>query len=363
MVQNSSSALTYTDSCIKLLKSLIAEPSFSGEEGKAADIWEKWLFQQGAEVKRVQNNIYALSTYWNDEKPVLLLNSHMDTVKPSPAYTRDPFTATEEDGRIFGLGANDAGASGVTLATTFLTLKDRRDLPVNLILGITASEENMGEKGMRTFLTHLKEKNIYPDMAIVGEPTSLKPAIAERGLVVLDAIVEGKSGHAARNEGINAIYRAIDDIDIIRKIRFPRVSKVLGRMSVNVTMINAGTQHNVIPAECRYVVDVRTTDAYPNEMIARLLTAVTKHSSFTPRSTRVKPSVLPINNSLYRAFESLGLTPFVSPTTSDMALMWDIPSLKIGPGESSRSHSADEFVYIDEIKDALDLYPRLILNL
>lgn len=356
-------SIDYFENCVALLKSLISTPSFSNEEDAVADIWEEWLKINGADVRRLKNNVYSISTFFDHSKPTLLLNSHLDTVKPSPSYTRNPFEPSIEGEKLYGLGSNDAGASGVSLAATFLSLKDKKDLPLNLILAITASEEKMGEFGMRTFLPFLKDENLYPDMAIVGEPTGLNPAIAERGLVVLDGIVSGKAGHAARNEGVNAIYYALNDINVLKDFKFPNISNLLGPIKVSVTMINAGTQHNVIPDKCEYVVDVRTTDAYSNEQTVKILQDAVKHSILTPRSTRINASVLDTRQPLYKAIENLKLSPFISPTTSDMALLCDIPSLKIGPGDSARSHSADEYILLSEIKDALKLYPQLINNI
>ena len=356
-------AIDYFDDILLLLRRLIATPSFSNEEDKAADLWEEWLRAHGADVRRFHNNVYAPGKAFDPSKPLLLLNSHLDTVRPVSTYTRNPFEPTLEGGKLYGLGSNDAGAAGVALAASFLELHQRDDLPVNLILAISASEERMGELGMRALLPHLREKDMYPDMAIVGEPTSLQGAIAERGLVVVDAEVEGKAGHAARNEGINAISRAVEDISALNAAKFDNDSPVLGPLKVNVTVINAGSQHNVIPDKCSYVVDVRTTDTYPNEDIVPLLEGVTRWSRMKARSTRVKPSVLRADHPLFKASVALGLNPFVSPTTSDMALMHDIPSLKIGPGESARSHSADEFIELREIKEALDIYPRLICKI
>lgn len=352
------------NSALELLRHLIATPSPSRQEEATADIWQQWLSDNGAgDVRRLHNNVYVLVPVFDPAKPILMLNSHHDTVKPSPAYTRDPYSPDIEDDRIYGLGSNDAGASGVALACAFLALKDRKDLPVNLLLAITAAEEVMGEHGMRAFLPHLAAEGLTPDMVIVGEPTGMQPAVAERGLLVLDAVTEGKAGHAARNEGINAIYRAMEDIDALRSFTTPKVSEILGPIKVSVTMINAGTQHNVVPAQCTYVVDVRTTDAYTNPETVRLLQQAVKWSRLTPRSTRVQASVIDAAHPLVQAAVSLGKKTFVSPTTSDMALMHGIPSLKIGPGESARSHSADEFVLISELHDALDFYPRLITAL
>lgn len=357
--------MTVTEnSALELLRHLIATPSPSRQEEATADIWQQWLTDNGAgDVRRLHNNVYVLVPVFDPAKPILMLNSHHDTVKPSPAYTRDPYSPDIEDDRIYGLGSNDAGASGVALACAFLALKDRKDLPVNLLLAITAAEEVMGEHGMRAFLPHLAAEGLTPDMVIVGEPTGMQPAVAERGLLVLDAVTEGKAGHAARNEGINAIYRAMEDIDALRSFTTPKVSEILGPIKVSVTMINAGTQHNVVPAQCTYVVDVRTTDAYTNPETVRLLQQAVKWSRLTPRSTRVQASVIDAAHPLVQAAVSLGKKTFVSPTTSDMALMHGIPSLKIGPGESARSHSADEFVLISELHDALDFYPRLITAL
>ena len=339
------------DSAVDLLRKLVATPSFSREESATADIWENWLRANGVvNVKRLHNNVFALTTEFDASKPLLMLNSHHDTVKPAASYTRDPFSPDIEDGKVYGLGSNDAGASGVALASAFLELRERADLPVNLLFAITAAEEVMGEHGMRAFLPYLAAEGLTPDMVLVGEPTGMQPAIAERGLLVLDAVAKGKAGHAARNEGVNAFTT-------------PRVSEVLGPIKVSVTMINAGTQHNVVPDKCSYVVDVRTTDAYSNEETVELLRKCARWSELNPRSTRVHASVITMGHPLVRSAMELGKIPFVSPTTSDMALMHGIPSLKMGPGESSRSHSANEFVLIDEINEALHIYPKLINNI
>lgn len=351
------------EECVTLLRRLVAVPSFSREEEATADIWEEWLRLKGVNPVRFHNNVYAVAPGFDVRRPTLMLNSHHDTVRPSASYTRDPFTPEIVDGKLYGLGSNDAGASGVALAAAFLDLKDRADLPVNLIFAITAAEEVMGEFGMRAFLPHLAENGLSPDMVLVGEPTGMQPAIAERGLLVLDAVTPGVSGHAARDEGVNAIYRAMEDITLLRAFAPEKVSDVLGPIKVSVTMIEAGTQHNVVPDKCTYVLDVRTTDAYSNPETVELLRKSVKWSTLTPRSTRVHASVIPVSHPLVASAVSLGLTPFVSPTTSDMALMHGIPSLKMGPGESSRSHTADEFVLIDEINEALHLYPRIIAGM
>ena len=356
--------MDYFEQAINLLQKLISVPSFSNEEERAADIWEKWLNATGVKnVYRFHNNVFTFSSNFDDTKPTLMLNSHLDTVCPVDSYTRNPFNPEIIAGKLYGLGSNDAGGSGVALAATFLKFIDKGNLPFNLLLAITASEERMGEYGMRAFLPHLKEIGRYPAMAIVGEPTNCKAAIAERGLVVCDALAEGTAGHAARGEGVNAIYRAIEDIETIKGMTWPTESETLGPISSNVTMISAGTQHNVVPDKCNYVVDIRTTDAFSNEETVRKLQEKLKWSKLTPRSTRIRASVLSSHNPLFRAARETGLDTFISPTTSDMALMYDIPSIKIGPGKSERSHTADEFIYLDEIKEGINVYSRFLNNL
>ncbi len=348
---------------VRLLSRLIETPSPSREEDATAAIWYDWLCESGAPVPvRFHNNVYSVTDGFDPSRPTLMLNSHHDTVRPVASYTRDPYRAEIIDGRLYGLGSNDAGASGVALASAFLDLAGC-NLPFNLIFAITAAEEVMGELGMRAFLPHLSDAGLKPDMVLVGEPTGMQPAIAERGLLVFDAVARGKSGHAARNEGINAIYRAMEDIETLRSFAPPRVSEILGPIKVSVTMIEAGTQHNVVPDTCRYVVDVRTTEAYSNPETVELLQAAVRWSDLTPRSTRVHASVIGPDHPLTRAAVALGRSPFVSPTTSDMALMHGIPSLKMGPGDSARSHAADEFIMLDELNEALHLYPRLLRSL
>ncbi len=349
---------------IRLLERLIATESFSRQEENSADVIEKWLHDHGvAGVERQYNNVWAVAPGYDPSRPTLMLNSHHDTVRPAASYTRDPFSPEIIDGRLYGLGSNDAGASVVSLINTFIRLSAHGALPVNLVLAITAAEEVMGEHGMRAFLPMLAERNLTPDMVIVGEPTGMQPAVAERGLVVLDGVTVGKSGHAARQEGVNALYLAIDDINRLRNFAAPLTSELLGPLRINVTQISAGTQHNVIPDRCTYVVDVRTTDAYSNEATVELLRGCVTHSTLTPRSTRVQPSVIGDDHPLVRAACMHGRVPFVSMTTSDMALMHGIPSLKIGPGDSARSHTADEYVMLSEIEDALNFYPQLITSL
>lgn len=349
--------------CVDLLKQLITTPSFSREEGDTASLWFEWLNGHGANPVRFHNNVYALTKAFDPSKPILMLNSHHDTVRPVASYTRNPFEPTLDGDRLYGLGSNDAGASGVALASTFLELMNDSDLNVNLLLAITAAEEVMGEYGMRAFLPYLREKGIYPDMVIVGEPTGMQPAVAERGLVVLDGTATGVAGHAARNEGENALYHAIDDINTLRNFKAEKVSELLGELKINVTMIQAGSQHNIIPDKCTFVADVRTTDAYTNSETVELLQEQMKWSTLTPRSTHIQASVIADTHPLVKAARMEGLTPFVSPTTSDMSLMHDLPSLKIGPGESSRSHTADEYVCLSEISHALEIYPAIIKRL
>ncbi len=353
--------MTVTEA-ISLLQRLIATPSLSGEESGTADILAAELTARGVAVSRHHNNIYALSQGFDATKPTIMLNSHQDTVKPSPAYTRNPFEPTIEDGRIYGLGSNDAGASLVSLVATFCNNYDTTTRPYNLLLALTAEEENMGERGMRSFLPHLQEESIKVDMVLVGEPTSMQAATAERGLVVLDCTAHGKSGHAARNEGENAIYKAMCDIEQLRNFHFERTSEQLGDIKISVTQISAGTQHNIVPDECRFVADVRTTDAYSNEEVVELLQSALE-CDVVPRSTRVRASAISLAHPLVKAAQAIGRTTFVSPTTSDRAIMQGLAALKMGVGESSRSHTADEYVLISEIEEGIALYDRLLYKL
>lgn len=346
---------------IDLLKQLISTPSISRNENATADLLYQWFQQRGITVNRQKNNIWATTKKFNPDKPIVMLNSHHDTVPPAPSYTVDPYCPLEIDGKIYGLGSNDAGASVVSLAETFCRLYDV-DLPFNLLIALTAEEEISGENGMRALLPHLYDLNLKPEMAIVGEPTSMNPAIGERGLVVLDCVAHGVTGHAARNEGVNALYLAIDDINALRNLHFEKESALLGPIKITATIIEAGRKHNVIPEECKFTLDVRTTDAYTNLETVELIQSAVK-SDVTPRSTRINASAIPISHPLVVSAIDLGGTPFVSPTTSDMALMPDFPTLKIGPGQSSRSHSADEFIEIESIKQAVEHYTALIKNI
>lgn len=347
---------------IKLLQRLIATPSQSRNEAETADIIYHHLEDLGIKPQRIYNNVYAFCDYYDAAKPTLLLNSHHDTVKPASSYTRDPYQPLIEDGCLYGLGSNDAGASVVSLIHVFNDLRSHI-LSYNLLLAITAEEEVGGEHGMRAFLKHLEDKKIKIDAALVGEPTEMQPAIAERGLVVLDCLTQGITGHAARNEGVNAIYRAISDIEKLRNFNFENKSDVLGDISLNITQIEAGWQHNAIPDVCKWVVDVRTTDAYTNAQTAEILQNAVDFSILTPRSTRVQASVIETSHPLVSQAIALGRKPFVSPTTSDMSLMHKLPSMKMGPGRSQRSHQANEFVRVDEIAESVEIYTNLLINL
>lgn len=345
-----------TQEAVELLKRMIATPSLSRNEAQTGDLLFAFLDEQGAAPERLHNNVWARAEGFDPERPTLLLNSHHDTVRPAASYTRDPFTPAIEQGSLYGLGSNDAGASVVTLTETFLSFR-RQKLPFNLVLALSAEEECMGEHGMRALLPALGRI----DMALVGEPTGMQAATGERGLVVLDCTARGKSGHAARGEGVNALYIALDDIARLRTFRFERESELLGPVGIAVTQIEAGTQHNVVPDVCRFVVDLRTTDAYSNEEVVEILRGAIR-SEAVPRSTRIRAAAVSEDHPLVRAARAIGRDTFVSPTTSDRTLM-PFPSLKMGPGDSARSHSADEFVRIDEIEQAIVLYEKYIEQL
>lgn len=349
-----------TERAVDLLSKLIALPSISRQEDATAQLLFEHLSQLGLHPKRHLNNVWACSKIFNPNKPTLLLNAHHDTVKPSGAYTRNPFVATQQDGRIYGLGSNDDGASLVSVIEVFNYFNEQ-ELPFNLMLALTAEEEVTGENGMRAMVAHWQSLNIMPTWAIIGEPTDMNAAIGERGLVVLDCISHARGGHAARNEGENALYKALDDIDILRNISFPKESTLLGPIKVTVTQIEAGRQHNVLPEECRFVVDVRTTDALTNEeTIDFIRSKIT--SEATPRSTRIRASAISETHPLVRAAVMTGAKTFVSPTTSDQSVLPMIETLKIGPGKSERSHTADEFVEIAEITDGINKYINIINN-
>lgn len=345
-----------TTEAVELLRRLIATPSPSRDEARTGDLLFAHLKERGAAPERLHNNVFARSEGFDTSRPTLLLNSHHDTVRPAASYTRNPYAPSIEDDRLYGLGSNDAGASVVALTQTFLTYRNK-PLPFNLLLALTAEEECMGEQGIRALLPTLG----HIDMALVGEPTGMQAATGERGLVVLDCEARGKSGHAARGEGVNALYIALDDIARLREFRFERTSELLGAIGIAVTQIEAGTQHNVVPHSCRFVADIRTTDAYTNEQTVEILRAALR-SQVTPRSTRVRASVVDEEHPLVQAARASGRRTHVSPTTSDMALM-PFPSLKMGPGESSRSHTADEYVLLSDVEEGIVIYQTYIENL
>jgi len=401
----------YTEEAVELLKRLIATPSVSRDETKAADVMEEAMRGYGFAPERIGNNLMIRSAEWDDSKPTILLNAHIDTVKPVSTWTRDP---TMEGDRLYGLGANDCGGGLVSLLQVFRILErplschhvtsspegednnttpcnslspSRGEMPLgqkggsNLIFLASCEEEVSGVNGIRAVLPLLPKI----DVAIVGEPTGLQPAIAERGLMVIDATAHGKSGHAARNEGVNAIYEALDDLMFIRDYKFERVSPLLGPTKMQCTIVNSGTQHNVVPDECRFTIDVRTNELYTNEEVFEFLKTKLKSDikarSFHLHSSSLynRPSKSPLKGdcatkreqsslrngaSAYidgfrKKFSELGLEPFGSPTLSDQALM-RFPSFKLGPGESSRSHSADEFICVSEIRKAIEIYLELL---
>ncbi|MFI3314468.1 MAG: M20 family metallo-hydrolase [Rikenellaceae bacterium] len=340
---------------IELLKQLISTPSLSRDESATADIVASFLSANGVEeICRDKNNVWAYNRHFDPNKPTILLNSHHDTVKPNSAYSRNPFSPEIEDGKLFGLGSNDAGASVVSLIATFLWFYNCDDMNYNLCIAITAEEEVSGANGME----YVAPKFINVDFAIVGEPTNMNMAIAERGLLVLDCKAIGVSGHAARNEGDNAIYKAMRDIEWFKSYEFEKKSEMFGAQKMNVTIINSGTQHNVVPSECNFTVDIRITDRYTHKEV---LDIVQQHieSQATARSFRISPSSIDIEHPIVQCGLALGRTTFGSPTTSDQALM-KFTSVKMGVGDSSRSHTADEFVYLSEIKEGISIYIELL---
>lgn len=334
----------------QLLQQLITIPSFSKEEHRTADLIELFLRENGIETHRKVNNVWAWNKHFDAGKPTILLNSHHDTVKPNSDYTRDPFDAKMEQDKLYGLGSNDAGGCLVSLIAVFLYFYDQENLKYNFCLAATAEEEISGLNGIELIMPDLGKL----DFAIVGEPTQMQLAIAEKGLMVLDCVAHGKSGHAAREEGDNAIYKAMSDIEWFRTFRFPQESEIFGPVKMSVTIINAGSQHNVVPATCNFTVDVRVTDAYRNEEVLEIIRSHVT-CDVTPRSIRLKPSKIDKNHLIVQAGISLGRTTYGSPTTSDQALL-NIPSLKIGPGDSARSHMADEYIYVEEIREGIQLY-------
>ncbi len=339
---------------ITLLKSLISTPSLSGKEDAAAAIIREFLKKRGVPFRSSGNNTWALNHYAGEGKPVVMLNSHIDTVRPATGWNTDPFIPLEEGDRITGLGSNDAGASLVSLLAVFLHFYDRRELPFNLIFVASAEEENSGEGGLRSILGELPPASLV----IVGEPTCMEMAIAEKGLLVLDCVARGKAGHAAREEGENALYKALDDIVLLRSFRFPRVSELLGPVKITVTQIEAGTQHNVVPDTCRFTADVRTNEHYSNEEAFMMISgAIT--SEVHPRSFRLNSSGISPDHPIVQRARELGIPLYGSPTTSDQAVI-SYPSVKIGPGDSARSHTAGEFILKSEIINGIEKYILLL---
>jgi len=337
-----------------LLRDLIRIPSFSREENQTGDTIERFLQQRGVRTCRKMNNVWAYNKFFDPAKPTILLNSHHDTVKPNTGYTRNPFSPDIEDGILYGLGSNDAGGCLVSLIAAFLYFYSQQGLKYNLCIAATAEEEISGINGLELIVPDIGSL----DFAIVGEPTLMQLAVAERGLMVLDCVAHGQAGHAAREEGDNAIYKALRDIEWFITYRFPRESEEFGPIKMSVTVIHAGSQHNVIPATCEFVVDIRVTDAYRNEEV---LDIIRRHVTcdVKPRSLRLKPSSIPKDHPIVQAGLALGRTTYGSPTTSDQALL-DIPSLKLGPGDSARSHMADEFIYLNEIDEGIHLYIAIL---
>ena len=341
---------------IDLLKRLISIPSISREENRLADFLETLLKEKNYHPLRKGNNIWLMSPDWNDRKSTILLNSHIDTVKPVAGWTKDPFFPLEEDGKLFGLGANDAGASLVSLLQVFMILTQTQQ-ENNFIFLASCEEEISGKNGIESVLPELPPISL----GVVGEPTSMQPAIAEKGLMVLDGVVYGKSGHAAREEGENAIYKALPVIEWFKNQHFPAVSPLLGAVKMTVTEIQAGTQHNVIPDVCKFTVDVRANELYTNEALFEILSAACG-AELRARSFRLNSSQISIEHPLVQRAIDLGMVPFGSSTLSDQSLMY-FPSVKIGPGNSARSHTADEFIFVAEIDDAIARYMALLNNL
>lgn len=337
---------------IDLLKNMIRIPSFSRDEGAVADFLERWMLTEGFAARRLGNNLWIESGP-ADGRPTILLNAHIDTVKPASGYTRDPFTPEIEDGCLYGLGSNDDGGSLVALLETYSRLI-QKEQPYRLIFSATAEEEVSGKGGLDLILPELGRI----DFGVMGEPTGMRMAVAERGLMVLDCTAYGKSGHAARNEGVNAIYKAIEDIQWFKSHSFDRVSDFLGAVKMSVTQINAGTQHNVVPDKCTFVVDVRPNGMYTSPELLELIKSSVS-CEVKERSTRIGSSHLPMDHPAVVRGLSLGLEPFGSPTTSNQALC-HFPTLKIGPGDSARSHSADEYIRLDEIADGIETYVALL---
>jgi acetylornithine deacetylase len=351
---------------IALLKELISTPSFSKEEDQTAGIICRYFALQRVEHTRTGNNVFAYNTFFDPAKPSILLNSHHDTVKPARGYTLDPFSPIEKDGKIFGLGSNDAGGPLVSLLATFMHFHEKPDLNYNLVIAATAEEEISGANGIEAvlknpyFLEPFAGKEIT--CAIVGEPTQMQMAVAERGLMVVDALAQGRAGHAARNEGENAIYKALKDIAWIREFTFEKTSELLGPTKMAVTVIETDNKaHNVVPAQCRFVIDTRVNEHYSFEEILEVMRK-NMQSELIPRSTRLRSTSIAMDHPLVQSGIALGRSCYGSPTTSDKALM-PFPALKMGPGDSARSHTADEYIFTSEIEEGIGLYIDLLNRL
>ncbi len=343
-----------TEKAIELLKELISIQSFSGEEHHTAEAIENWFKAFDIPFQRENNNVFAKNKYWDDTKPTLLLNSHHDTVRPNKSYTRDPYDPQVEDGKLYGLGSNDAGGALVSLIATFTNFYARENLSHNILIAATAEEENAGPKSLRELLPRLPKI----DVAIVGEPTLMKLAIAEKGLVVFDAIVKGTPSHAAHPNDDNSIYKTIKVLDWFKNYRFEKTSETLGGVKLTVTQINAGSQHNVVPAHTDLVIDVRVNDCYSNREIADILKAEAP-CELQERSLRLNSSSIDQNHPLVQSGIKLGRETYGSPTLSDQAAL-TCQSMKLGPGDSTRSHSADEYIYIKEIEDGIGIYINIL---
>ena len=343
----------YTNEAVELLRWLIATPSVSRNEAAAADIMEKVIRDAGFTTSREANNVWAVAPDYDEQRPTLLLNAHIDTVKPVSTWTRNPYEPMLEGDTLYGLGSNDCGGGLVSLLQAFRIMASRKR-SYNLIYMASAEEEVTGRDGISRALPLLPPVSV----AIVGEPTGMQPAIAEKGLMVIDGIAHGRSGHAARGEGVNAIYQALDDLVFLRDYQFPKVSPLLGPTMMTVTVIQAGTQHNVVPDECRFIIDVRTNEYYQNEEVFEFLQQNVR-SELHARSFRLHSSSISADHPLVRRCIDMGKTPYGSPTLSDQAVM-PFPSFKLGPGESARSHSADEFIRVSEISQAIGQYIQLL---
>jgi acetylornithine deacetylase len=344
-----------TENAISLLKNLIETQSFSQEEKNTAKLIEAWFLENEIPFKRTKNNVWATNKYFDESKPTLLLNSHHDTVKPNSAYTKDPFKAVVADGKLYGLGSNDAGGCLVSLLATFTNFYAAQNLKYNVVIVASAEEENSGPNGLNSMLSIIP----HIDVAIVGEPTLMNLAVAEKGLIVLDAVVQGTPSHAAHPNNNNAIYNTIEVLQWFKDFKFEKTSEALGDVKMTVTQISAGSQHNVVPAHVDLVIDVRVNDAYSNHEIAAILQEKSPCTKITPRSLRLNSSSISTSHDLIKTGIAMGRETYGSPTLSDQAVL-SCQSLKLGPGDSTRSHSADEFIYLAEIEEGIRIYIKLL---